>query len=72
MLILANLNLGRMAYYEVKERRRHNIDAERLGGIEVTTNARGPRSSGRELSQELFEGLFPRSIGGRNGFIKDR
>jgi hypothetical protein len=30
------------------------------------------RSSGRELGQELFEGLFSRSVSGLNGFIKDR
>jgi len=31
-----------------------------------------PRSSGRELSQELFEGLFSRSVSRLNGFIEDR
>jgi hypothetical protein len=30
------------------------------------------RSSDRELGQELFEGLSSRSLGGLNGFIKDR
>jgi hypothetical protein len=29
-------------------------------------------SSGRELGQEPFEGVFSRSVGGLNGFIKDR
>jgi hypothetical protein len=30
------------------------------------------RSSGRKLDQQLFEGLFSRSVSGLNGFIEGR
>jgi hypothetical protein len=39
--------------------------------IWVRDDAPLARSSGRELGQELLEGLFSRPISGLNGFIKD-
>jgi hypothetical protein len=43
-------------------------DRNSVGGIDAPL----AQSSGRELSQELLEGLFPRSVSGLNGFIEDR
>jgi len=40
--------------------------------IQFGTDALLAQSSDRELSQELLEGLFSRSVGGHNGFIEDR
>ena len=50
MLILENLNLERIAYYEAKESRRHHVEPERFDEIEVDDNS-GPPAVVRQGTQ---------------------
>jgi hypothetical protein len=61
--------------YETNRGVRTFLQAEKAPRVKTGCRAMNhvlARSSGRELGQELFEGLFSRSVSGLNGFIKDR